>query len=1525
MAWNNADWDLYIKSAKSNASAYQKMYKDQEEQRQKDEAAKAQQKLIDDAVANGQLNKDGSEKSAMDKVGDIAKAAPGAIWDGITSSYKRIGEGTAEVIGEVTGANQTIRDNYAKMQQDQIDTIKTAGQKLKDPNVSDEEKARWKALLDKTAKDDTPFKESQAYNEQQIEKTDPVKAAAAMGSIGLDVITAGTAGVVLKSGRAALKTGQLATKANQAANVVKAAETASKASKSGKVLNTLDKITNPNGIKQSMASGATLGAAYGPLGALETNGSDTTAGDILTGTALGVVGGGVLGGVVGGIGKGISKLLEAKDPKAIQEATQAIVDEAKQKADAPKQLGAGYRDPAEIEADIKAVQDGTDDSLFTYTDTAGNDVTSQVGQFDKEISARKAAIRDLQQQADGIDNNTGEATIPEGVDPSTYTGDATGRANASEAISKLQTEIQDLTDQQSKAFDSVGGVQKTLNNDAAKEKFASLQDELATSTDYQNNVKSANNREAAQAIDVNALNKEEADLKAGIVPDEMMKPFAAAKSVDDVQAMMRDVDPQDTKGFIQGGHEINQERMYLDTKMEKLFTKDKYDGEVAMINNSYKNAADEIAQLPPPVQAARMEELNAQVLQQFDDLDARLAKDAPDVEDVTRRLAEQDTLEQAMVHDARAVQLSDPELFRPVDNAKVAQRLEEIKHQKFLASEAPNPLESKQVLTQVVDNGGSIVEEAKTNDAVAKAVDKQVETHAVSALDNTGKTAGLGWLVGTPTRVMEKFGPAGKQVADILRGAVEHKEQLDGAFEYQMGNWGKLIKGKESTEAVARALDGQEGALEKLNGSQKQAYQEIKQWFADQADQLGLPQDARVQDYLPHLFDGKNLDSVERTLAQLRSGKLDGKPLTQAQMKEMEDSLSGIDANTLAYLASKNNYIAKNGFLKKRKGAKDYSLDLEKIMTAYHNAASTDIAYKPAIASANDITPALTREQNNYVSAVFKSLQGETDTVIEKSIDGALQNLSQLTGKNFGGEGTVSRLSRGTRSAIYNATIGANVGSAIRNTQQMVNVYAEVGGKAVLEAAPRALAALKKDSPMREMLYRNGVLSNRQGSYLQGGAMPSFKDKSTKLLWGMFNTTETLNRATAFFAGYDKHLAKFPNDLAGAEKAGAAMSKKTNFKFSAIDIPVAMQGDMAKNFLQMQTYNVQQSHFILEMLGEAGNLKKVFTKGPDGKFTMNAEPQLKLARFLGGNAAFFGTVGAATGMDWKEAVPFLNDAQNSEVPRSPMTQILFGDNKGQPGLVNTVKSGATSLFTGKWDDAAKDADAFARGAFRTLAPGGNQIVKSVEGVSSAVSGVSTTGSGLIGGTLDKGISAATGTTPSGNVRFSQGDDAWSKFKASVLGQYSTQAGRDWVDEGMKNVPTNLKIDGMDGSAYIKSLPRETQEQYVGYYSTKAAATEQLKNSAGTKTDSRAKIVDGLKDGSLSETDAIKMADEYNKQVIDAMVPFLAGNQKIPSRLMNDLTKNMLIDVQSAISSSKRTKSLESLQESLSFTVDDMGE
>ena len=143
---------------------------------------------------------------------------------------------------------------------------------------------------------------------------------------------------------------------------------------------------------------------------------------------------------------------------------------------------------------------------------------------------------------------------------------------------------------------------------------------------------------------------------------------------------------------------------------------------------------------------------------------------------------------------------------------------------------------------------------------------------------------------------------------------------------------------------------------------------------------------------------------------------------------------------------------------------------------------------------------------------------------------------------------------------------------------------------------------------------------------------------------------------------------------------------------------------------------------------------------------------------------------------------------------------------------------------------------------------------------------------------------------------------------------------------MNNVPANLEINGIPASTYIKQLPRQNQEQYVSYYSMKGPAQDAVTKAMGSsKTEYKDKIVNGLKDGSINENQAIRMAADYNSQVIKAMSQYLQGNRNMPSRIYEDLSSNMLLNYQSMSNSAKRTQSLSSLEKEMGFMIDDTGE
>ena len=216
--------------------------------------------------------------------GDVAKT----LYEGATSAVDRVGKGYGEVINEATGGAQKSRNEQSAAQKEDTETIRQLGEKLKKA-TTDEDKNRYskaiRAITGIGDEQDAAFQERQA---QVAEATDPVKAAAAVGSIGLDVLTAGAGGAVIKGARAAER-------ASEAARVPGAAERA------------VNTIVNPQGGAQAAKSGAVLGAGYGGLGAVQEEGANVTPLDIAGNATVGAVAGAGIGGLLGSLSGALAK------------------------------------------------------------------------------------------------------------------------------------------------------------------------------------------------------------------------------------------------------------------------------------------------------------------------------------------------------------------------------------------------------------------------------------------------------------------------------------------------------------------------------------------------------------------------------------------------------------------------------------------------------------------------------------------------------------------------------------------------------------------------------------------------------------------------------------------------------------------------------------------------------------------------------------------------------------------------------------------------------------------------------------------------------------------------------------------------------------------------------------------------------------------------------------------------------------------------------------------------------------------
>lgn len=228
-------------------------------------------------------SKDAAKQSALDQLKSDAKQTG----DSIAAPFKRLGAGTGEVIYQMTGGADKDQKQFEESQTRMLNNYKDAVANAKSA-TDPVKKQRFQKLAEKIQEDmGTSYKDRVKRLNDTMEATDPTKAAAAVGEIGLNILTAGAGGAAAQGSKAIGKEA-----------VVQAGKEA--ASQGGRLA--------AKNIAKNAGIGAVQGAGSGALGAVEQKGKDTKLSDVATGALMGgIMGGGMTAGL-GALGVAARKL-----------------------------------------------------------------------------------------------------------------------------------------------------------------------------------------------------------------------------------------------------------------------------------------------------------------------------------------------------------------------------------------------------------------------------------------------------------------------------------------------------------------------------------------------------------------------------------------------------------------------------------------------------------------------------------------------------------------------------------------------------------------------------------------------------------------------------------------------------------------------------------------------------------------------------------------------------------------------------------------------------------------------------------------------------------------------------------------------------------------------------------------------------------------------------------------------------------------------------------------------------------------
>lgn len=449
----------------------------------------------------------------------------------------------------------------------------------------------------------------------------------------------------------------------------------------------------------------------------------------------------------------------------------------------------------------------------------------------------------------------------------------------------------------------------------------------------------------------------------------------------------------------------------------------------------------------------------------------------------------------------------------------------------------------------------------------AKAFEDIINTSTPNVKDKVG----LLDYFRTPDRVLKKIGLE-KEALEIRKSYDNYLTQLPKEID-KITEWSKRV-GPESNERIFQYLDGKKIQLE---SDELVVAKEIRQYLSQWADDLGLPKDGRIANYITHIFE-KDLIQKEfdADLAKILRGKVAGSVY--------------------------------DPFLEKRLGKLGYKEDTWAALDAYVKRATRKVNMDPVLEKVKSKAEGLEESQFDYVKSYVDRIN-----LRPTKIDNMLDNtIKQVFGYKFGQRPTAA-LSRQGRQMVYRGTLGLNPGSALKNLSQAANTYAKLGEKYTVKGYWDLIQ--KGTDELEEV----GVLRN---NFIEDRVLSSKKQALQKIdegLFYMFDMAEKINRGSAYWGAKAKAINQLGMNEADAIQYAKDIVRDTQFTFGSVDTPVAMQNDIAKILTQFQSFTLKQSEFL-------------------GEMAKNKE-YAGLIRYTLGSLLFVTTVGQAIGMEPKDIIP----------------------------------------------------------------------------------------------------------------------------------------------------------------------------------------------------------------------------------------------------------------------------------------------
>lgn len=904
-----------------------------------------------------------------------------------------------------------------------------------------------------------------------------------------------------------------------------------------------------------------------------------------------------------------------------------------------------------------------------------------------------------------------------------------------------------------------------------------------------------------------------------------------------VDVAMNDNMPVEIKS---AAKELLDDRGVVEGQLAGLMTKDKLDAHHLQMDEAYKVREAQIAEMPLPRQEIELQKLNEQYMADLDELQQKFDNDAQTVEQMTRIKEHLDNKEAELVRQTNYLIDQSPDDFKIVDEAEfnarrtaLAENLEDAK--RFGDNQAIVDDVSTSPRPERVVQSDPNVRHAYQSQTLEETKNLSPDIKNISGV----REAMLNYT--SPSKNIKALTGSDEIFSGIIRAesAVNQANKTDIAAISQIA---KRLKGKEQASQIIDFIEGKRSTLSSFD---EETAGLIKEFFDTKKAGLNALGYKTLDDYFPHLFN-KNDPNVKR----LFKGK----------------TTADISFGNLKHRLEEGG---------------DFNRDIVEVMAAYSRGYNRKTLLEPALKPLEDIKMQVdaSKAVGDWVDGYIENLKGITEpSGAEKAFNGIVDAALGKAGKATGGNHYRQTLGA-QRMVSAVATMGLNPGTAIRNMTQVVNTVAGIGAKNATKGAIKATRAFAagKNSPEWKEMIASGIFDGGISRHFQVdldaqlgklNKAQNVGEKGANFMMSMIRGTDVTLRAQAYWGakelGLEEALAKGLKGSKAEKFAKDFAIKKvadTQFITSAADMPVKLNGAGVRSLTQLATFSLKQA----EMLGEMG-VKLV--KKSDGTYGINAKQAGNLLAAGTTAALFTEMLKPVIGFNEREWIPFYDQVSSIVDPestageslyRSPLVSLIAGNGKGKIGLLDAIKSG-------KMDEFLED-------NWSQLVPGGTQIKKTVEGLQTTTSGIS--------------------RNPQGKVRYLQDMGIDNQLKASLFGQYSTDAGRQWIKDGFPTLTdSEMRLGSKKGSGDItfEELPRSTQQEFYDYY----ASTKKVTG----RTTTLDAIKQAVSDGNVNK--AQRLGEEYNRKAKEAMKGYFRKHKEMPQELQDDMVSKLYIDVQGKI-------------------------